>query len=207
MFNLEDRDVLGRAILDCPAGACSFTAVANAQGADVIAADIAYYFGIDELEEKGYRDIEHAMKHVEKSAALYHWSEFESVETLNQTRVQALTDCVRDMRLNPDRYIAVKLPVLPFEDEQFEMTLSAHFLFMYNDKLDYAFHVQTLQELMRVTQNEIRIFPLVDQSGVKYDRLDELRTYVDRQGWDSVELKVDYEFQRNASSMLVLKKR
>jgi len=37
MFNLTQEDLVGRKILDCPAGACSVTAKANQLGADVTA--------------------------------------------------------------------------------------------------------------------------------------------------------------------------
>lgn len=37
MFGLTKEDLVGRKILDCPAGACSFTAVSNQLGMDVTA--------------------------------------------------------------------------------------------------------------------------------------------------------------------------
>ncbi|WP_308737518.1 hypothetical protein [Paenibacillus sp. AR247] len=103
-----------------------------------------------------------------------------------------------------ERYVAAVLPVLPFADRQFDMTLSAHFLFMYSDKLDYAFHEQTVGELMRVTKEEIRIFPLVDQSSRRYKDMQKLLTFAAGNGWSAEERPSDYEFQRGASSMLVL---
>ena len=45
-----------------------------------------------------------------------------------------------------------------FNNEQFHLVLSAHFLFMYSDRLDYDFHVQTIRELPRVASEEVRIF-------------------------------------------------
>ncbi len=41
MFDLEQHELEGRRILDCPGGACSFTAVGNMQGLDITACDMA----------------------------------------------------------------------------------------------------------------------------------------------------------------------
>lgn len=55
MFDLSAEQMAGKRILDCPSGACSFTAVANRRGVDVTAADIAYFYAPEELEAKGCR--------------------------------------------------------------------------------------------------------------------------------------------------------
>lgn len=206
MFNLSREELIGRKILDCPAGACSFTAIANQQGADVTATDIAYYHPFEQLAEKGSQDIEHAMLNVEKVQNNYLWDYFKSVEELKNHRTQALTDCAKDMKKFPDRYVPAVLPVLPFKDKEFDLTLSAHFLFMYADRLDYDFHLQSLQELMRVTKEEIRIFPIVDLSCNRYEHLDKLVIYIQSQGYTTDEIKVPYEFQKGANSMLKIRK-
>lgn len=98
------------------------------------------------------------------------------------------------------------LPSLPFKDEAFDMVVSAHFLFMYADRLDYEFHLTALNELLRVTKEEIRIFPLVDLEGKRYKHLDTLISYLTNNGCMIEEVKVPYEFQANANSMLKIKK-
>lgn len=207
MFDLSAEQMAGKRILDCPSGACSFTAVASRQGVDVTAADTAYYYAAEELERKGLQDIEHAMEHMEKAQANYIWDEYQSVAGLKLTRMQALRDCAADMKQAPERYVPAVLPELPFSDEAFDITLSAHFLFMYADRLDYDFHVRTIRELMRVTREEIRIFPLADLSNRKYEHARPLIEYIDSQGWDAEEVRVPYRFQKNADSMLKLSRR
>ncbi|MGF7047475.1 hypothetical protein J2T13_001980 [Paenibacillus sp. DS2015] len=202
IFNLTREELAGRKILDCPAGACSFTAIANQNGIDVTATDIAYYHPVNELEKKGLEDIEHAIEYVEKLQNDYVWNYFKSIAELKQHRVQALTECVRDMKHSPARYVPAFLPELPFSDREIELTLSAHLLFMYADKLDYDFHMKTIQELMRVTQKEIRIFPLVDGLSRRYEYLDEILAFIHAQGWTTEEIKVPYEFLKGANTML-----
>ncbi|MBP2110577.1 methyltransferase domain-containing protein [Paenibacillus silagei] len=202
MFNLTQRELKGRSILDCPAGACSFTAHANKQGADVTATDIAYFHDYEDLHTKGLKDLEHAMTKMESAQTNYVWDYFQSVDELKQHRSRALTDCAEDMKNHPGRYIASALPSLPFKDKQFDMTLSAHFLFMYSDRLDFDFHRQAIQELLRVTKQEIRIFPLVSLTGERYRQLDELLTFLHQQGCSTEEITAGYEFQKGANSRL-----
>ncbi|OZB95481.1 SAM-dependent methyltransferase [Paenibacillus sp. XY044] len=204
MFNVKPGELKGRTVLDCPGGACSFTAKVRQIGIEATAADIAYQFEPAALEAKGRLDIVHAVQHVEILRDQYLWDEFGGPEGLRTERTRALTATVLDMSQRPERYVAAVLPVLPFEDRQFDITLSAHFLFMYSDKLDYAFHEQTMGELMRVTKDEIRIFPLVDQSSSRYADMEKLLSFAARNGWSAEERPSDYEFQRGADSMLVL---
>ncbi|WP_213535468.1 SAM-dependent methyltransferase [Paenibacillus sp. J45TS6] len=206
MFNLSKEELRGRKILDCPAGACSFTAMANTTGAEVTATDIAYYHPFEQLAQKGFDDIEHAMLNMEKAQRNYVWDYFKSVEGLKKHRIQALTDCSSDMKESPNRYIPANLPVLPFKDNEFELTLSAHFLFMYADRFDYEFHLQSIQELLRVTSEEVRIFPLIDLSSNRYEHLEKLVEVIQSQGYVTKEIKVPYKFQKGASSMLVIRK-
>ena len=110
------------------------------------------------------------------------------------------------MRGSSERYVPVTLPSLPFKDAEFDILLSAHFLFMYADRLDYQFHIKTLNELLRVTKEEIRIFPLVDLEGKRYEHLDKLISYLTGHGCKVEEVKVPYEFQVNANTMLKIKK-
>jgi len=98
------------------------------------------------------------------------------------------------------------LPTLPFKNNEFEILLSAHFLFMYADRLDYQFHLETLNELLRVTKEEVRIFPLVDLEGKRYQHLDKILNYLADNNCTVEEVKVPYELQENANSMLKIKK-
>ena len=206
MFLLSEEELQGKKILDCPAGACSFTAVGNKLDLDVTACDIAYYHSVEALENKGLQDIEHAMEHMQKVQHNYKWGYFGDVEGLRKHRLSALQDCANDMRVSKERYIPVTLPSLPFKDEAFDILLSAHFLFMYADRLDYQFHIETLDELLRVTKEEVRIFPLVDLEGKRYEHLDKIISHLVDNGCSVEEVKVPYEFQINANSMLKIYK-
>jgi hypothetical protein len=206
MFSLSKEELEGRKILDCPAGACSFTAVGNKLGLDVTACDIAYYHSGEDLKNKGLQDIEHAMERVQRAQDNFKWDYFKDIEGLRSQRLRALKDTSNDMKESSERYFPVTLPFLPFKNEEFDILLSAHFLFMYADRLDYEFHIETINELLRVTKEEVRIFPLVDLEGNRYKHLDKFISYLTDKGCTVEEIIVPYEFQTNANSMLKIKK-
>ncbi|MFD2212247.1 SAM-dependent methyltransferase [Metabacillus endolithicus] len=206
MFSLSEEKLKGKKILDCPAGACSFTAVGNKAGINVTACDIAYDHSFDDLQNKGLQDVEHAMENIQKAKNKFQWNYFKTIEQLRNHRIRALQDCALDMSKSRERYIPATLPTLPFDTEQFDMTLSAHFLFMYGDRLEYQFHIETLNELLRVTKEEIRVFPLVDLEGKRYEHLEKIKEYLANNGCSVEEVSVSYEFMTNANAMLIIKK-
>jgi hypothetical protein len=206
MFSLTEEELQGKRILDCPAGACSFTAIGNKLGLDITACDIAYYHPYEDLKNKGIEDIEHTMEHMQKAKNNYKWDYFKDVDGLRNHRLSALQDCSNDMKESNERYIPVTLPSLPFNNKEFDILLSAHFLFMYSDRLDYQFHIQTINEFLRVTKEEVRIFPLVDLEGKRYEHLDKIINHLTEYNCIVEEIKVPYEFQANANSMLKIRK-
>lgn len=206
MFMLSVEDLKGKKILDCPAGACSFTAVGNRSGLDVTACDIAYFHSAEDLRRKGIQDIDHAMEHMQKAQKNFKWDYFKDIGGLRNHRLNALQECSKDMKDFGEKYIPATLPTLPFGNEEFDILLSAHFLFMYGDRLDYQFHIESINELVRVTKEEVRIFPLVDLEGKRYEHLDKVTSSLEDNGFTVEEVKVPYEFQLNANSMLRIHK-
>lgn len=206
MFSLEEEDIQGKSILDAPAGACSFNAVASSKGADVISCDIAYSHSIEELQSKGMHDIQHAVAGITQAKDQFTWGSIKDIQQLKQFRLTALNQCVGNMKKNPEKYIFTELPFLPFEDQHFDLTLSAHFLFTYGDRLDEEFHLNTIKELLRVTKTELRIFPLVDLQSKRYSALDSIIEYIQSLNWKVEEKKAKYEFQREANSYLKIQR-
>ncbi|RIN26345.1 SAM-dependent methyltransferase [Staphylococcus succinus] len=206
MFDLSLPELERKNILDCPAGACSFSAIGRQKGLNIEACDIAYYFNRVDLYAKGKEDIQHTIEKMKNSEDNYNWNYFKNIEDLKYQRQQALEDCVEDMKRHNNQYKAVSLPELPYFDEAFDIVLSAHFLFMYADRLDYAFHIKCLEELLRVSKKELRIFPLVDLEGHRYAYLDHIIKNLTELGYNISECKVDYEFQTHANTMLKIVK-
>ncbi|MCY9584538.1 hypothetical protein [Paenibacillus alvei] len=100
----------GKRLLDCPAGACSFTAEANRYGLDVVACDIAYDYTADDLERKGLQEVAHAIEQMEPAAKQYDWGYFGTIDGLRLHRLQALRECSVHRREEPHRYVPAVLP-------------------------------------------------------------------------------------------------
>lgn len=206
MFDLTSEELNNNKILDAPGGACSFTSIAGQLGYNSTSTDIAYYHSAEQLYQKGKQDIKHAIEGMSEVKEKYIWNYFNTIDDLEHHRISALNDCVNHMKVTPQSYIPSILPDLPFEDNQFDLILSAHFLFMYADRLDLDFHRKTIKEMIRVSRREIRIFPLTDLTGNRYEYLQDIHKFVNELGWKTEERIVSYEFQKNANSMLRLYK-
>lgn len=86
-------------------------------------------------------------------------------------------------------------------NDRFDLVLSSHFLFLYDHIFDFDFHIDTMQEMLRVG-SEVRIFPLLDLSGRYSSLVDPVAAGItDRNFRVSVET-VPYEFQRGGNQMI-----
>jgi SAM-dependent methyltransferase len=207
MFALSDAD-LCRKILDCPGGAASLTAEIGLAGGDARACDPIY--GDREAHELAViaqaevdRGNQYVLAHLEQ----YRWTYFADPDDHHRSRSTAAARFLRDYRTRPQCYVPGRLPHLPFRDRSFDLVLSSHLLFSYADRLDLSFHRAGIIELMRVTRDELRIFPLVAMGSVVYPHLDELLDQLCDQDWTVNVIDVDYEFQVGGNQMLVCRAR
>lgn len=208
MFRLDKNLLSQGRILDCPAGASSFAAEAHTRGIDVTACDIMYDFEADVLLEKGREDIRHVFEKFDEVSHLYSWSYYNDKEEVMSLRESALNLFAKDFsrRSEEKRYIQAELPCLPFADGAFSLILSGHFLFLYNDRLDFNFHKMCLKELLRVSSEEVRIFPLTGLDAKPYPFMNETLSYLRSEGIESEIVGVPLEFQKGGNQMLVLRK-
>lgn len=206
MFALTDRDLSGT-ILDCPAGAASFGAIARRHGATVTSCDVAY--GEMSRTLSSARDeVRRGHRYVQDHSDRYAGTFFTDADHHLTHRLAAADDFVDDATLDPGAYVAGSLPDLPFTDGAFDLVLSSHLLFTYDDRLDEAAHLGCLRELIRVARREVRVFPLV--SHITHGRcrhLEALRAQVRRDGIETAVVDVDYGFEDGARQMLVCRLR
>ncbi len=148
-------------------------------------------------------DTDRGNRYVRAHPEQYRWSFFADPEDHQRSRSAVVARFTADRRAHPERYVPGELPHLPFADNAFELTLSSHLLFSYADRLDLAFHRNGIFELMRVTRDELRIFPLVAMGAVGYPYLDQLLAQLADHGITTQVADVDYEFQASGNQMLV----
>src|SRR5207247_869301 len=160
-FALDPATLPGKAILDVAAGVSSFCAEAHQHGLNVTALDLIYERSLEDIAAHCQPDLDHVLQRIGELRT-YRWDFYKSPETLRSYRERAYQTFLADYQAHRGtRYLPGKLPQLPFRDGQFDLTLVSYLLFVYEDQFDYAFHHQSLREIMRVTKGEARIYPLV----------------------------------------------
>ena len=99
------------------------------------------------------------------------------------------------------RYMTGELPSLNFEDNQFQLALCSHFLFLYSDMLSYDFHYLSIREMLRIAK-EVRIFPLLTLMLEKSPYLQTLMNNLTKDGFSVKVERVKYELQKGGNEML-----
>jgi hypothetical protein len=200
MFALSGEDLRG-SILDCAAGPSSFGAEMFLRGRPVICTDPIYEFSAEQIRARVGEVRDDMIKQVRGQMGQFVWKYIRSVEHLEEVRMGAmekfLADFERDVRR--ERYRALSLPKLALADGEFDLALCSHFLFLYSDKLDEAFHLDSIRELLRVA-GEVRIFPVTEMDGRTSRHLAAVRAK-----FQTELVKVQYEFLKDANQMLVVR--
>jgi len=209
IFDLDSSLLKKGPVLDCPAGAASFTAEARRSGAEVVACDILYDLSPGDLIEKGERDIRLIYDKVGEVSHLYVWDYYKDRDALMALRMKSLTLFAEDFRdgYKKGRYIKASLPHLPFADNTFPLVISGHFLFLYGDMLDFDFHKKCLMELMRVSSGEVRVFPLHGLDAKPYPYLGEVISFLRTAQIDAEITEAPFEFQRGGNRMLKMRRK
>jgi hypothetical protein len=203
MFNFDPTKWTGKSVLDCPAGPCSFVAEAHNQGIEAIGVDKMYDRSPAALSKVSAQDIETAIDALDGVEDLYVWDFYDDTSELRAYRERAAARFLSDYARNGDRYVSADLPATPFADREFDLVLSAHFLFLYDDRLSYEFHLETTRELLRIS-NQLRVFPLHGFDANQSEFVPELIQRLRSEGHSTDIRVVPFEFQRGANEMLVV---
>ncbi|HEY9206804.1 MAG TPA: hypothetical protein VIO58_12890 [Candidatus Methanoperedens sp.] len=208
-YNMFELDNLleSEHILDVASGVSSFCAEASAKGYNVTASDRIYTFRPLEIERKCRRDLETVIKQLPDLVDLYLWTFFKDVAALKNHREKAYKLFIEDFKTyGTKRYIPAEYPSTDFKENQFTVSLVSHFLFLYEDLMNYDFHRKVIQELIRITSKEIRIFPIVNLRGKKSKYADCLMRDKDFNHLQISIRKVGYEFMKNGNEMILIDK-
>jgi ubiquinone/menaquinone biosynthesis C-methylase UbiE len=205
MFNLEEASLANLKILDCAAGASSFTAHLANQGFDIRAVDILYDLKPDELENKCNQHLKMLVKSLSELKNHFVWNFFRNLSELQKHRQNACREFITDYYQHRERYISADLTSLPFPNNEFNLVLCSHLLFIYDHRLDYEFHYNSIKEMLRVCKGDLRIYPLVKHHANKSTYVKQIQ----KDMADEVEIElveVNYQFRKGGNEMMVLKK-
>ncbi|AUV80691.1 hypothetical protein C2R22_02655 [Salinigranum rubrum] len=204
MLNLDPKSLRGQTVLDCPSGTCSFVAEACARGVDVTGVDRLYDRTPASLARTAARDIARTSAAFAGVEDRFVWEFYDDVSDLRTYREAAASAFLHDYAHHGERYVEASLPHLPFADDAFDVVLSAHFLFLYDDRLSTTFHVDSVRELLRVGR-ELRVFPLHNLDGSRSSVVETVAETFRDEGRSVTIEPTSFEFQRGANELLRLR--
>lgn len=207
MFALGEAD-LARPILDVGGGPASFNAEATERGHDVVSADPMYDFSRPQIAGRIEATTPQVAAVVRNHPERFVWTNFSGPDDLIAARTAAMERFLADYDAGraAGRYVTGSLPALPFPDGAFAIALCSHFLFLYSEQLDTAFHLAAMEELMRVAQ-EVRVFPLLTLKGARSLHLRPVLMALRKQPGLQLQINpVAYEFQKGGRFCLTAKR-
>ena len=205
MFNLSEDD-LARDIVDVGGGPASFNALMCQRGTPMVSVDPIYRYSEAELRQRIQETYNDVIAQAHRNQDKFVWTHISSVDELAEIRMQAMEAFCEDFETGKQqgRYIDASLPNLPFPDGRFDLVLSAHLLFFYSANRDLAFHLDGIQELLRIG-TEVRIFPIVDVNSKPSPFLPPVIDELEKDGIACAVERVPYHFQKTGNEMLRLK--
>ncbi len=205
MFALSQAD-LNQRIIGVGDGPASFNAEATKLSYQIISIDPIYQFSGTEILSRFNAVVDNIINQVKATPDDWVWSYHQSPDNLRHNREQAINKFIADYEQGKleGRYLNQELPQLNFKDQEFDLALCSHFLFLYSEHYDYQFHFDSIIEMLRVAK-EVRIFPLLTLMLQRSPYLDKVIQQLCEMGYSVAIVKVEYEFQKGGNEMLVIK--
>ncbi|TGN40743.1 SAM-dependent methyltransferase [Marinobacter confluentis] len=205
MFDLTPKDLKGR-ILGVGDGPASFNAELSAKGGQVVSIDPIYKFSGKEIARR-IDEITPVMRaELNKHVDNYLWNDFSDVGALVTCRTSSMSIFLEDYEngIREGRYLEGALPRLP-DSGFYDLALCSHLLFLYEENLNFEFHISSLLDMCRVS-DEARVYPLVNQAGRPSRFLNPSLRRLYEAGYQCDIVQVGYCFQRGANEMLVVRR-
>ncbi|NET05832.1 MAG: SAM-dependent methyltransferase [Symploca sp. SIO2B6] len=202
MFDLSEADLRAK-ILGCGDGPASFNAEMTKKGYSVVSIDPIYQFSAEQIRQRVQDTYEPIISQLKQNAEHYTWNKFCDADQLGQARIVTMDNFLLDYETgkNEGRYLFQSLPNLELVNNQFELGLCSHLLFLYSEQLSLEFHMASIHELLRISP-EVRIFPLLKLNGELSPYVDAVIQELSSQGF-KVQIKtVAYELQKGGNQML-----
>lgn len=201
IFNLTEND-LSSSILEFPAGMGSFNAQMHALGKRVISGDVFY--------EDDSASVE---RHTAKAFARYAQFLKDNPDRLTENSSAAVDAVIAGWQVTyqqfledyeqgwqQQRYQALSLPSLPFEDHQFDLALCSDLVFQQSmQSVDQV--EKMVSELSRVAK-ELRIFPLLNEQGDISDHLGPIMLQLQQLNFGVEVKEVPYQVLSGSNAML-----
>jgi len=205
MFALTESD-RRKSIIGIGDGPASFNAEMTAAGYQVTSIDPIYQFTGTEIKSRFDACVDGIIEQVRNTPNNWVWNYHKSPDDLLANREKAIALFLKDYDRGKadNRYITAELPKLNFADQQFQLALCSHFLFLYSAHLSLEFHIDSIRELCRIAE-EVRIFPILTLAQERSPYLDSVRNSLAQEGIASEIIQVPYALQKGGNQMIVFK--
>ena len=206
MFSLSDGELENFKILGCGDGPACFNAELTKAGGRAVSVDPLYKFSGEEIRSRIEEVYPQIMSQAEQNSENYIWGNISDVNELGKVRMAAMNKFLDDYQAGKKtgRYINASLPDLPFQEMEFDLALCSHYLFLYSTQVNLNQHILAMQELCRVA-NEVRVYPLLSLDGIESEHLSPVMSALSEKGIEVSLKSVRYQFQKDATEMLVAK--
>ena len=207
MFLLTKEDLQSKKILGCGDGPSSFNFEVTKLNGNIVSIDPIYQFTKDEIQKRIDETSSVVSKQLRQNQDDFVWKNIKSVDELIEIRLTAMSNLIKDYDngKKEKRYIHQELPKISFQDDSFDLVLSSHFLFLYSEHFDLQFHINSMLEMCRVSNNEVKIFPLLNLKNQKSEYLEPILEVLKKKGFETKIIKTNYEFQKGANELLSIK--
>ncbi|MDJ0597774.1 MAG: SAM-dependent methyltransferase [Crocosphaera sp.] len=202
MFNLTENDGQ-KSILTVADGPASFNAEGTKLGYKITSVDPLYSLNTEQIKKCFYEVIDNIIEQVEKTSNNWVWSYYKSPHELRKNRERAISLFCEDYEKGKkeDRYEIGELPKLEYKDSEYELGLISHFLFLYSAHFDQQFHLDSIDEMLRVCR-EVRIFPLLTLKHKISPYLYFVIESLQNKGYECKIEEVSYQLQPKGNQML-----
>jgi hypothetical protein len=202
MFSLDQSD-LNKKIIAIADGPASFNFEATEKGSQIISVDPIYQLEGEIIKQKFYAVVDDIINQIKATPDDWIWSYHHDPETLRKHRETVLELFLQDYEKGKQekRYQYGILPQLNYPDQEFQLALCSHFLFLYSGHYDYEFHLNSIQEMLRISQ-EVRIFPLITMMLNYSPYLQNIIDHFTNLGYNVFIKKVAYQLQKGGDEML-----
>jgi hypothetical protein len=206
MFNLTD-ECLKQAIVGCGDGPASFNAEMTSCGGHVVSCDPLYALPGNDIYERFAASVDEVLDQVKSTPERWVWKYHRDPDDLKHNRMEVMKNFVADFEqgAREKRYVTGEFPNLPFTDNQFDVALCSHFLFLYSEHFSEAFHVKSVLEMCRIA-HDTRIFPILELDQSISRHLNAVCNAVREAGYHFDVIPVDYELQKGGNKMLRITK-
>ena len=166
MLALAPDQLRGLSILDVASGPGSFVSESLRAGLDVTGCDPLYGGDPETITAQGQADIDACREQIRRNPGSLVYGDIEAFYRAKHAALDRFSADFKERR-GEGRYVAGALPELPFSDRSFDLVVTANFLMVYAPLVDggmhdgnefgLSFHLQSVEELARVTRGELRI--------------------------------------------------